>query len=276
MTVDDAGRPTGTIGVAFDVTEREERAANLVRRVAEERAVVEVVQHAVLPKVLPTVPGVQLAARYVAAPGNIAIGGDWYASVPLADGRLGIAIGDVAGHGIDAVAEMAHARFSLRALAGLGGDASEVLGRLGMLVRTFSPGTMITALYGILDPTTGRFECAVAGQCPPVVRDPRGHARLLTLRPGPPLGFDVGYVAEEARFEPGSSLVLYTDGLVERRGEHLDRGFERLLGATASGPDAPELLCEHLLATMHTGVHCDDTAVLVVQFDDLSAPPHSA
>jgi serine phosphatase RsbU (regulator of sigma subunit) len=269
--------------VAFDVTEREERAQTLVRRIAEERAIVEVVQHAVLPKVVPTAPGTHIAARYVAASGAVAIGGDWYASVPLADGRLGIAIGDVAGHGIDAVTEMAHVRFSLRALAGLGGDPAEVLGTLGHLVRTFSPGTMVTALYGILDPASGAFECAVAGQCPPVVRDPDGHTRLLSLPPGPPLGFGIGYVTEHEHVPPGSTLVLYTDGLVERRGEHLDCGFNRLLCATSSGPSDPDALCDHLLASMHTDVHADDTAVMIVRTDavddtreDLRTPPPPA
>ena len=167
--------------------------------------------------------------------------------------------------------EMAHVRFSLRALAALGGDPAEVLDRLGQLVCTFSPETMITALYAILDPADGTLECAVAGQCPPALRGPDGRTQLLSLRPGPPLGFGATYSVSRGRVEAGSMLVLYTDGLVERRGEHLDTGFDRLLAATSSGPDDPDGLCDHLLAAMHPGVACDDTAVMVVALDRVEA-----
>ena len=110
-------------------------------------------------------------ARYEAAPGS-AIGGDWYAFVPLRGDRLGIAIGDVAGHGLSAVAEMAHVRFSLRSLSYLHDDPSDVLSQLSELVRVFSPDTMVTALYGTLDPGSGHFEYSLAGHFPPALRGP--------------------------------------------------------------------------------------------------------
>jgi len=117
VVVDANGAPTGTIGVAIDVTAREQQAAEVVRELEAEHHLVERLQHAILPTALPSVPRVTLATRYTAAAGPAIVGGDWYASVPLPEGRLGIAIGDVSGHGLAAVADMADARFSLRALA---------------------------------------------------------------------------------------------------------------------------------------------------------------
>jgi PAS domain S-box-containing protein len=157
VLTDDDGAPTGTVGVVLDVTEREERQAELSRRIAEDHRLIQNVQRALLPVRMPRVDGIEFAARYEAAPGS-AIGGDWYAFVPLRGGRLGVAIGDVAGHGLAAVAEMAHVRFSLRSLSYLHDDPTEVLAELSELVRVFSPDTMVTALYGTLDPSSGCFE----------------------------------------------------------------------------------------------------------------------
>ena len=169
---DDDGRALGTMGVVLDVTEREERQAALTRRIAEDHRLVQSVQRALLPMRMPQVDGIEFAARYEGAPGS-AIGGDWYAFVPLRGGRLGVAIGDVAGHGLSAVAEMANIRFSLRSLSYLHDDPTEVLAQLSELVRVFSPDTMVTALYGTLDPHSGWFEYALAGHFPPVVVRPR-------------------------------------------------------------------------------------------------------
>ena len=155
-------RARGTIGVVLDVTDREERQAALARRVADDHRLIQSMQRALLPVALPEVHGVEFAARYEGAPGS-AIGGDWYAFVPLKGDRLGVAIGDVAGHGLAAVAEMAHIRFGLRSLAYLHDDPTEVLSQLSELVRVFAPDTMVTALYGTLDPRSGCFEYALAG-----------------------------------------------------------------------------------------------------------------
>ena len=183
VLTDDDGTPTGTIGVVLDVTEREERQAALARRIAEDHRLIQNVQRALLPVRMPQVDGIEFAARYEAAPGS-AIGGDWYAFVPLRDGRLGVAIGDVAGHGLSAVAEMAHIRFSLRSLSYLHDDPTEVLAQLSELVRVFSPDTMVTALYGTLDPHSGCFEYALAGHFPPALCGPQS-CELVEVRGGP-------------------------------------------------------------------------------------------
>ena len=117
VLTDEVGAPTGTTGVAIDVTDREQHRVATSAALARERDLVGVLQQALLPTSLPEVPGTTIGVRYIPARSDAGVGGDWYAVLPLTDGRLGVAIGDVAGHGLDAVADMAAARFSLRALA---------------------------------------------------------------------------------------------------------------------------------------------------------------
>ena len=153
VLTDERGIPTGTTGVAIDVTDREHHKAATSEALAREHELVEVFQQALLPTSLPEVPNTKVAARYMAAQSDAGVGGDWYAVLPLSDGRLGLAIGDVAGHGLDAVADMAAARFSLRALALSDPSGPElVLARLNDVVRVFEGDTMITAIFGVLDP----------------------------------------------------------------------------------------------------------------------------
>src|SRR4029079_9960777 len=151
VLVDDDGAPVGTTGIAFDVTDQQHRDAALAEQLAHEREIVETLQTVLLPVDLPTVAGARVAARYLAAEANVDVGGDWYAILPLSDHELGIAIGDVAGHGLAAVADMASARLSLRALGLAGATPAEVLAQLNQVVQVFDPDTIITALYGALD-----------------------------------------------------------------------------------------------------------------------------
>jgi PAS domain S-box-containing protein len=264
VTVDAHGAPTGTIGVAIDVTAREQQAAAVVRELEEEHDLVERLQQAILPTTLPSVPGVTLATRHVATAGPTVVGGDWYAAVPLADGRLGLAIGDVAGHGLAAVADMADARFSLRALA-LGERYPErVLARLNDVVQLFEDDTYITALYGMIDPVRQTWSCASAGHLPPVLRLPDGTTTLLPATRQPPLGFAADYERIEAPLPAGGTIVLYTDGLVERRGESIQRGLDRLVAACRNGSSDPGDLCDELLERLlDPHANHDDTALLV-------------
>jgi PAS domain S-box-containing protein len=264
VTVDDEGAPTGTIGVAFDVTDREDRGAVVAEQLQEQSNVVETLQHALLPRELPSVPRTTVAARYVPASGPVEIGGDWYAVVPIDGHALGVAIGDVAGHGLGAVADMADARFSIRALALTERDPERVLARLDEVVRTFDDNVLITALYGVLDPAGGTWSYASAGHLPAVLRAPDGTARLLDVRTGPPLNCGATYRSQRVEVEPGSTLVLYTDGLVERRGENIDRGLARLVAATTCGPAAPGALSDHLLREMLGAAGSEDDVALVV------------
>ena len=222
-------------------------------------------QRALLPAALPSVPGTAVAARYRAAETNAEVGGDWYAVVGLPDGRLGLAIGDVAGHGLDAVADMAAARFSLRALALTEPQPDVVLERLNQVVKVFEGDTMITALYGVLDPQQRSWTYAAAGHPPVVVRHPDGTTCLLDEPNDPPLGVATAFQARQVQLEAGATLVLYTDGLIERRREPITTGLERLLRACSTGPAEPAALCDHLLGEM-LGDHMtqDDVALLAV------------
>jgi PAS domain S-box-containing protein len=261
VITDDAGQALGTIGVVLDVTEREEHQAALARRIAEDHRLVQSVQRALLPVRMPQVDGVEFAARYEAAPGS-AIGGDWYAFVPLRDGRLGVAIGDVAGHGLSAVAEMAHIRFSLRSLSYLHDDPAQVMAQLSELVRVFSPDTMVTALYGTLDPASGCFEFALAGHFPPAVCGPE-RCELAEVKPDPPLGLGEQYARHTLHLRPDQTLVAFTDGILERRSEAISLSLQRLLSTCQPAPRAPRELCEHVMDGMLADLPNDDDAAVV-------------
>jgi PAS domain S-box-containing protein len=214
VLVGDDGEPSGTTGVAIDVTERERRRERVARELAAGREVVDTLQQALLPTWLPTVAGVEVSSRYVGATGEVGVGGDWFAVAPAGTGRLGIGIGDVAGHGLPAVTEMAETRFSLRALAVGQERPDEVLTRLNEVVSIFQPEPLITAMYGIVDPVNRTFTFASAGHYPPVLRVAGQGARLVDVRPQPPLGVPATYRTTEVHLPPGSTLVFYTDGLV--------------------------------------------------------------
>jgi PAS domain S-box-containing protein len=264
VVTDDDGHALGTIGVVLDVTDREERQAALARQVAEDHRLVQNVQRALLPVRMPRVEGVEFAARYEAAPGS-AIGGDWYAFVPLRDGRLGVAIGDVAGHGLSAVAEMAAIRFSSRSVSYLHDDPSQVLAQLSELVRVFSPDTMVTALYGTLDPQSGCFEFALAGHFPPLLCGPDA-CELVDVRADPPLGLGEDYASHTVTLRPDQTLVAFTDGILERRTESIALSLQRLTATARPGPREPNALCEHLMREMLADVpNADDAAVVAVR-----------
>jgi PAS domain S-box-containing protein len=224
VLIDAEGRPIGTTGIAIDVTPREQ--------------LVDTLQKVLLPVALPTVPGVKVATRYRTAQSASDVGGDWYATVPLADGRLGSAIGDVAGSGLGAVAGMAAARFSLRALALTEPAPEVVLGRLNEVVRVFEKNTMVTALYGVVHPKTYTWMYASAGHLPAVLRTD-GDATFLEEATDPPLGFAASFRPRCAALPKGATLLLYTDGLVERRYVPLSDGLERLRQACRTAPADP-------------------------------------
>jgi PAS domain S-box-containing protein len=261
VLTDERGHAVGSVGVVLDVTEREERQAALARRAAEDHRLIQSVQRALLPVRMPRVDGVEFAARYEAAPGS-AIGGDWYAFVPLRSGRLGIAIGDVAGHGLSAVAEMAHIRFSLRSLAYLHDDPAQVLAQLSELVRVFSPDTMVTALYGALDPRSSCFEYALAGHLPPALCT-AGRCEHVEVDPDPPLGLGDAYTVRRLDLGADTTLLAFTDGVLERRAESISLSMQRMAAVCSRGPRSPDALCEHVMRQMMADAPNDDDAAVV-------------
>jgi len=268
VLVDEAGEPTGTTGVAIDVTDRQRHEAAVTEALMHQHEVVDTLQQALLPAALPQVRGTKLAARYLAAETSAAVGGDWYAVLALPEDRLGLGIGDVAGHGLYAVADMAAVRFSLRALALTEPAPEVVLARLNEVVRVFESDTMITAIYGVLDSRSREWTYATAGHCPALIRDRHGNTRLADERCDPPLGVAGAFRRHSTRVDAGSTLVLYTDGLIERRGELITTGLERLQEACHEGPADPDALCDYLSDVMfRDAAPRDDVAMLIVSIE---------
>ncbi len=231
-------------------------------------------QRSLLPTALPAVPGLGLAARYVAGSG--AVGGDWYDVFVLPDGKLGVVVGDVAGSGLEAAVIMGRMRSALRAYVLETPDPATALRMLDRKIQYFEPNAMATVLYGLYTPGTGDFTVSSAGHLPPVLAAPGGQAGLLPLRPDPPIGTADDLQRRSASFfiPPGALLCCYTDGLVERRGQVLDQGMDTLaatLGklvaavpAATTEPVAEEACAEIMRALVGSTAAQDDIAVLVL------------
>ncbi|MFJ9522930.1 SpoIIE family protein phosphatase [Kitasatospora sp. NPDC101801] len=188
-------------------------------------------QRAMLPRSLPELPGVSAAARYLPSTEGMQIGGDWYDLIALPAGRVGLVIGDVQGHNAEASAVMGQLRSGLRAYATDGHDPAATLARTSRLLAELDTDLFATCLYLTLDPVTGRLDGARAGH-PPPVRITGHRAVELDLPGGPPLGVDPhgGYPLTVGRLAPGETLLVYTDGLVEDRGEDYDDSVQRMIG----------------------------------------------
>lgn len=253
------------ISQAIDRTRLNERA----------HQVAETLQRALLPDRLPEIPGVGLAARYLPGGPGTDVGGDWYDVVPLIDGRVMAVMGDVVGRGIPAAALMGQLRNAFRVYVQEHDEPAEILDRMNVLLDQVSPGQMATAVVLVLDPTGGRLCFAAAGHPPPVVLSPDGGATFLETTPSVPLGvLPYGrYRVFEGELEPGAAVLLYTDGLVERRDLPLSAGLESLRTAVAFAPLDPDALCEHVLASMlPDGPPGDDVALFALRNAPIEGP----
>jgi PAS domain-containing protein len=259
----------GGLVITWRDSELEHRLAEHVAALAVERRRVSRLQRAFLPRALPAAPGAVVAGRYRSAETDAPLGGDWYDALRLGD-LLWLSVGDVAGHGMGAVEVMGVARFTARAYVVEDPEPARVLQRLdryAVLMAGLSPirplVTMVAASY---EPAARRLRWANAGHPPPVVVD-RSGARLLGTDPHPPVGVGAGgHRSHQVVLEAGSRLVLYTDGLIERRDEDLDRGLARLLAIASDLPADAEAACDVLLerclpadGTLH-----DDVGLLVM------------
>jgi serine phosphatase RsbU (regulator of sigma subunit)/anti-sigma regulatory factor (Ser/Thr protein kinase) len=255
------------------VADRAALAVEHARLYARELGIVETLQRSLLPESLPQVPGLLTAARYMPGGPGADVGGDWYDAVSLDGGRLGIAMGDVVGHGIGAAALMGQLRNALRAYALDGNSPAQVVEKLDRLVQNLEAGRMATLVYMVIAPDLGSVEFASAGHLPPLVLGPDGNATFLEGGRTLPLGVmpSAEYPQADAELEPGSTIVLYTDGLVEERGASIDRGLEALKDAVAGGPIEPEALCDHIVSLLLASRPAtDDIAVLTVRTEPLS------
>jgi len=244
------------------------RALERAERYEAERATAEILQRSLLPSGLPRIPRLRAAGRYEAGGPDVQVGGDWYDLLELPDGTVGLVVGDVVGRGVAAATIMAKLRSGLRAYATERDGPGEVVAALGRHLDLYESGGMATLLYLVIDPRTGLLRFASAGHPPAVLRMPDGETQLLDGGRSTPLGAtpDPTYPEGRARLPEGGSLILYTDGLVERRSESLDAGLARLRAAVGEGPSNPEALCLHLLdAVRQRPVMEDDVALLVVE-----------
>jgi PAS domain S-box-containing protein len=236
---------------------------------------VEMLQRSLLPDKLPKIEGIQLDARYMPG-GTERVGGDWYDAILLEGGRVGVAMGDVVGHGIGAAALMGQLRHAMRAYALEGHSPAGVLDRLDRVVRSLNGGQMATLLYLVMAEDHDTVTFASAGHVPPLVISPDGEAEYLAAAPNPPLGVFEGpnHSEKTVQLAPGSTIVLYTDGLVEERGVSIDQGLEALRLAASQDPCHPTELCERLVRAM-LAIHPahDDIAVLALRALPEAPPP---
>jgi serine phosphatase RsbU (regulator of sigma subunit)/anti-sigma regulatory factor (Ser/Thr protein kinase) len=240
-------------------------------RLHAQRHVVETMQRAMLPAALPVIPGLQLTATYRPAAVDARVGGDWYDVFELGRGRVGLVIGDVVGRGVEAGALMAQVRTTLRAYALEGHAPAAAVDLLNGLFAAMRPTKLTTLAYLVLDPEASELTLVSAGHLPPVVVDPEGVARLLEVEGDPPVGAFRAAVFHEhvVPIEPGSRLVLVTDGAAEVRGEPLDDGLERVRVLAESEAD-PRTLCAALASGAASGGPSDDdVAVLVAHVQPL-------
>jgi GAF domain-containing protein/anti-sigma regulatory factor (Ser/Thr protein kinase) len=222
-------------------------------------------QRSLLPETLPEIAGLDVAARYL--PALDEVGGDWYDVIELPGGHVGVAIGDVAGHGVRAAALMGQLRTGLRAYALEGQPPGETLKRLDRLLQSIRGRGMATAAYALFSLESGTLRIASAGHPPPVIVSATGEARLLEIVAAPPLGTlpYPSHQEHEAQLAPGETIVMYTDGIIERRGEALTIGLERLRAA-ASVVTSAEGLCQRIMDELVPALGApDDVAVVALR-----------
>ena len=275
--LDTSGRVRFLHPTGIDITDRTRAEEALRAREAKEREIALGLQRALLPGRLNLPHGVSSAARYDAGSEALEVGGDWYDAFELTDGRVGMTVGDVVGHGLNAAASMGQLRTALAALADSAPSPGELLTRLDQYLARTGATNFATVCYGVLDPATGVFEYASAGHPPILVVAPTGKARWLNDAGSPPLYADGD--RERARptgsvvLETGALLVLYSDGLIERRGSLIDHGLELLAQAGAQLVDAPiESVCDRLIAALGVeAARADDVVILAMRLDSLPA-----
>jgi len=241
--------------------------ARLSLELAHEHRVAVTLQRNLLPRQLSEVVGVSTAARYL--PSSDEVGGDWYDVFELPQGNLGIAIGDVAGHGLRSAALMGQLRTALHAYAMEGHDPSRTLELLDRFIQETPEFAMATAAYGVLDPDTGTVRLASAGHLPPVVIG-GGQARLVEVEPAAPLGAVLYRRQEAVEFELAAEevLLLYTDGLVEVPHVPLDDTLEDLVALVAPATSAEEA-CQLAVGVLPLQRLRDDVALVAVRLDEI-------
>ena len=272
-----SGRPFGPQDAELLQLAADRAALALHSLKSQDDALAAVALHrSLLPTALPVMPGLELAARYVAGSGSV--GGDWYDVFILPDGRLGVVVGDVAGSGLEAAVIMGRMRSALRAYVLEAADPETALRLLDRKIQYFEPDAMATVLYGLYTPGTGEFVVSSAGHLPPVLAAPGRRAGPLPIQPDPPIGTadDPKRRSATVFIPPGALLCCFTDGLVERRDHSVDHGIDKVAAildeqivAGADRADVTALTAEDACAAVmralvgNAPAH-DDIAVLML------------
>jgi hypothetical protein len=233
---------------------------------ASEHQSAELLQRAYLPAGLSSLDGLSLCSRYLPAGRPVAVGGDWYDVITLPGTEVGIIIGDVAGHGLQAASVMASLRAALRAFATVEAAPARMLARLNDYTCLFKPDAFATVFVAVFDPASVQLRYASAGHPPALLLDRAGATQVLSDALGPPLGIPgARYEPGERTFPAGASLITYTDGLIERRGEPIDARLAGLIRAvSACAGAAPDELCDRLLFEVLAGEELTDDVALLV------------
>ncbi|MER6596923.1 SpoIIE family protein phosphatase [Streptomyces parvus] len=278
----------GEVALADELAARAAVCIDNARRYTRERTASLALQRQLLPHHLPPQSAVRTAYRYLPADDVTGVGGDWFDVIPLSGTRVGLVVGDVVGHGLQAAATMGRLRTSVRAFAQLDMPPDELLTRLddlvgqpaeeppgayGGAVETYDVTTGATCLYAVYDPVSRRCVMARAGHLPPAIVDPDGGVSFPDLPAGPPLGLG-GLPFESMEFElpVGSLLALFTDGLVEARDHDIGQGLDTLGRVLGDRSASLEELCDRAVSGLVPGgTSVDDTALLLVRTRELDA-----
>ncbi|MER7623206.1 SpoIIE family protein phosphatase [Streptomyces sp. NPDC126503] len=236
----------------------------------QEHDLAEGLQQAMLPRRIPQVPGAQVAVRYRSARLGRDIGGDWYDVIPLPGGRVGAVIGDVQGHDTHAAAVMGQLRIVLRAYAAEGHTPATVMARASVFLHELDTDRFATCTYAEADLGTGVVQVVRAGHVDPLLREPDGSCRRLPVEGGLPLGLSaefgrLDYPVTTLDLDAGQTLMLYTDGLVEKPGADLDEGLQWLSSLVRRGPADLQLLADHLCDVVADRGGEDDVAILLLR-----------
>ncbi|MFB7338023.1 SpoIIE family protein phosphatase [Streptomyces adustus] len=279
-----SGRAVGSLVLAYDrphVFPPEERAiltslAGLITQALDRSGLYDIklqlahsLQNALLPHALPTISGIQVAARYLPAIRDMDVGGDFYDLIRRDTTSAAATIGDVQGHNVNAAALMGQLRTAVRAHATTGAPPGDILTRTNRLMTDIGASLFASCLYVHLDLTRHRAYLAIAGHPPPLLRHPDGHTEVLNLTPGLLLGIDpsADYPTTEIPFPPGAVLALYTDGLVETPGTDIADTIADLANQLTHAQDQTmDALADTLIHhATHTALRHDDIALLLIQ-----------
>jgi len=260
--------PDETVDLLRLAADRASLAIARTRLYEHERRIAQELQRSLLPNVLPPVPGVTLAARYLPGGNGATVGGDWYDAIALPGGRVAVVIGDVVGRGIEAAATMGQMRSALRAILMQADDTGAMAEQLNRFALGLGDCMLTTIVLAVFEPATGILRYTNAGHPPPLILGAGGIEDAVYLEniPAPPMGVmdTPSYVQRTLQLEPGSTLLLYTDGLIEKSTEVLDVGLDRLRAAAAAAGAGGDLdaLCEGVVSKL--------VGAESAQFDDVT------